>query len=132
MKKNNIAAALKTLNTKDTMSLLLFILHRLSKDPQYAILSDLVYLLDNDSLFRLFDYYEGVTITIPTKTELLTMIDALLLYQYTKIDNMEMSEALKEFNEENIQLSDIKEAYYKILEVVQDYKIKGTQEDAKE
>lgn len=126
MKKNNIADALNTINnTKDIMPLLLFILYKLKDDPQYTVLSELAFILDNDNFFKFLDYYEGVTIKVPLKSEYQALLPALKLFQYTKRDGMELKEALKLLNKSPSELTAIKETYYKILEITKDYDFKG-------
>lgn len=118
--KSNIQATLDSLKTTDIYSLILFALYKMEDVPEYSTLSELVYLLDKDSLFNLLEYYGGLTIKIPTKYELETIVNALLLYQFTVIDKMEMEDALPLLNE-RINQKDILNAYSKLIGILNDY-----------
>ena len=48
--KSNIQASLDNLNMVDIYSMMLFALYKLNNVPEYSTLSELVYILDKDSL----------------------------------------------------------------------------------
>ena len=54
----------------DVYSLMLFAMFKLRDIPEYASLSEMVYILDKDSLLKLCEYFGGLTIKIPTIEEL--------------------------------------------------------------
>ena len=118
--KSNIQASLDNLSVIDIYSLILFALYKMENVPEYSTLSELVYILDKESLFNLLEYYGGLTIRIPTKYELEVIINALLLYQFTIIDNKDMDESLKLLNE-RISQKDILNAYNKLIDILKDY-----------
>ena len=62
MNKNNLLA----FDNTDIYSIILFIIFKIKKLPEYAALSELVYVLDKDSLLKLCEYFGGTTIKIPT------------------------------------------------------------------
>lgn len=64
----------------DIYSLILFALFKLRDIPDYLVLSELVYILDKDSLLKLCEYFGGTTIHIPTIDELESLLYSLLLY----------------------------------------------------
>ena len=66
---NSIKENLNTLELSDVYSLMLFVLYKVQDIPEYAVLSELCYLMDSRSLTRLFTYFAGKTITIPTESE---------------------------------------------------------------
>ena len=70
------------LKSQDIYSLMLFALFKLKDVPEYSSLSELVYILDKDSLLKLCEYFGGMTIKIPTIKELESMVYLLLLYQF--------------------------------------------------
>jgi hypothetical protein len=120
--KNNIAKALDTLKTTDVMSLVLFALYKIKDIPEYATLSELVYLLDEKSLNNFLEYYGGTTIRVPTKHELMIVINTLLLYEFTKLDNMSFQEACKHLsNTQNLSQKELKDTYQKLVEVLDKY-----------
>jgi hypothetical protein len=77
---------------------MLFILYKLQDNPDYALLSELCYLLDGANLTRLLAYFEGKTVTFPTADELSVLTAALLLYQYVMVDGMSLTEAQGKLN----------------------------------
>ena len=64
-RKTQIVEALNSLNKTDIYSLMLFTLYKLHDDPEYTTLTELIYLLDRDSLAKFFKMYEGMTIKVP-------------------------------------------------------------------
>ena len=66
---NSIKENLNTLELSDVYSLMLFVLYKVQDIPEYAVLSELCYLMDSRSLTRLSTYFAGKTITIPTESE---------------------------------------------------------------
>lgn len=119
MAKNNIDEALDKLTETDVWSLMLFALWRIKEIPEYATLSELMYILDNESALRFFDYYGGQTLKVPTKQEFKNMINALLLYQYVNIEGKDFAEALKEIGSD--KLKEAKEDYIKISSILSKY-----------
>lgn len=108
---------------KDIYTFLLFAIFKLTDDPQYSTLSELFYLFDKQTVFKFLDYYGGMTIKIPTRDELITLVDALVVYETVNKDNMSVEEALKKHK----VLADrkaITAVYDKLTEVLNDYKFK--------
>ena len=75
-----IKEAVATLKETDIYSLMLFAMFKLRDIPEYSSLSELVYILDKDSLLKLCEYFGGTTIKIPTIEELETLLYALTIY----------------------------------------------------
>lgn len=123
--KNPVAEAINNLKKDDVTSLLLFALYKIKEIPEYSTLSELAYLLDEKSLGNLLDYYGGMTIRIPTKQELKVVSSALLVYQFTKIDNIKLTSALKIIGEENsIPQRELLDIYSKLVGVLDNYEFK--------
>ena len=91
--KNSIKANLNNLHLSDIYSLILFIIYKIQDIPDYAVLSEMCYLLDGANLTRLLTYFAGRTITFPTEEDMSTMANALLLYQYINIEGSTLVEA---------------------------------------
>ena len=127
MIKSNLMKSLEELNKEDLYSLMLFALYKLKDAKEYSTLSELVYILDKDSLFNLLNFYGGLTITIPTLYDLKKMIYALMVYQQVNIEGNELTSTLRKINAEEVTMKDLKEAYYKICEVVSNYDFKREQ-----
>ena len=62
--KTNIKKNLNNLHLSDIYSLMLFICYKIQDIPDYAILSELCYLLDGANLTRLLTYFAGKTVTL--------------------------------------------------------------------
>ena len=82
------------LSEPDVYSTLCALLYALKDNPRYAVLSELMYLLDKKSFIKLVQYFGGLTIQIPKPEELQHVIKLLLLYQYKEIEDMEWDDAL--------------------------------------
>ena len=121
MGKSNIVKALSQLKARDTMSMVLFALYKIHDDPEYAVLSELGYILDGENLSNLLDYYGGMTIKVPTKQELSKVANALLLYQYTEMDGIEFDEALKALDKPKSETKEIKDLYQRLLKCIEAY-----------
>jgi len=126
--KTSIKANLNTLHLSDIYSLMLFITYKLQDIPEYAILSELCYLLDGNNLTRLLTYFAGRTIKIPTEEEFATMANALLLYQYINIDGNTLVEAQAKLEDTTPkQLEKITNLYLQIIPLMRQYNIERGQ-----
>lgn len=126
--KTGIKANLNSLHLSDIYSLILFIIYKLQDIPEYAVLSELCYLLDGANLTRLLTYFAGKTITIPTEDEFATMANALLLYQYINVDGLTLVDAQAKLEEVTPkQLDRITEMYLKIIPIMRQYNIDRSQ-----
>ena len=122
--RTSIKRSLNNLHLSDIYSLMLFILYKVQDIPEYAVTSELCYLLDGANLTRLLTYFAGRTITIPTEEEFANMSNALLMYQYINIEGKSLTEAQSKL--ENVtpkQKEKILELYLKILPVMSQYNI---------
>lgn len=126
--KTSIKANLNSLHLSDIYSLMLFIIYRLQDIPEYAVLSELCYLLDGNNLTRLLTYFAGKTIKIPTEEEFTTMANALLLYQYINVDGMTLVDAQAKLEDVTPkQVDKITELYLQILPIMRQYNIDRSQ-----
>lgn len=122
--KSNIKIKLDELKTTDIYSMMLFALYKIKEIPEYSTLSELVYLLNKDSLMNLLTYFGGLTITIPTQDELKVVVNALLLYQFIQIEHKELNEAIKLLNIDELLIKDVKSTYFKLSEILDKYDFK--------
>lgn len=105
----------------DIYSLILFALFKLRSVPEYLTLSELVYILDKESLLKLCEYFGGLTLKIPTIQELESILYSLLLYQYVDINKMEYEDAVKLLGRNSSELRQIKSDYIKLKTVLENY-----------
>lgn len=116
-----IKEELAKLKDVDVYSLILFAMFKLRDVPEYASLSELVYILDKDSLLKLCEYFGGLTLKIPTIDELESIIYSLVLYQFVNIDEMDYDKAVKIIGHKSDKLRQIKKDYAKICEILDKY-----------
>lgn len=126
--KTSIKANLNSLHLSDIYSLMLFIAYKLQDVPEYAVLSEMCYLLDGNNLTRLLTYFAGRTIKIPTEEEFATMANALLLYQYVNIDGNTLVAAQARLGELTPKQRDrVTDLYLQILPLMRQYNIERGQ-----
>lgn len=112
---------LANLKKADIYSLILFALFRLRDIPEYSTLSQMSFVLDQDNLLKLCEYFGGLTIKIPTIKELESIVYSLVLYQYVNIDNMQYEDAIKLIGSESSELRQIKSDYRKLCSLLEKY-----------
>lgn len=117
MIRNNI----ENLKQADFYSLLLFVLFKMTENPQYSSLSQLSYVLDKENLLNLCEYFGGQTIKIPTTHELENLIYGLLLYQHVKIEHVDYDRAVELIGFNSCELRQIKTIYQNICKVMSEY-----------
>ena len=81
-----IKTEIENLTEADIYSLTLFALYKAGSIPELSSLSQLAYILDKENLLKLCEYYGGLTIRIPTISEIETFIHALLVFQLRDIE----------------------------------------------
>lgn len=111
---------LESLKSDDIYSMMLFALYKLKDNPKYSTLVALPYILNRDSLLNFLDCFGGLTITIPTREELNVVINALLLYQFVNLENIEFNEAFKLLDKE-YRTKEVKNCYYSIIEILENH-----------
>ena len=116
-----IKEQLNSLSTSDIYSLMMFVLFKLKDVEEYSSLSQLSYILSQEDLLKLCEYYGGTTIRIPTIKELETVLDALLLYQSVNIEHKDFEKELKSFDVRLEQKKSIINCYEVITELLQNY-----------
>jgi hypothetical protein len=118
-----ISDRLNKLEQRDIYTLILFLLYNTQKIPEYSSLSQLSYILDKNSLFKLCEYFGGTTIKIPTLDELEILIYALLLYDYVDIEQKDFNESLHSINEASNKKykSKILDLYQKVKILIKDF-----------
>lgn len=77
---------MRNLNKKDTFSFILSAIYAAEADPDYSVLADLIYMLDEDKFKKFMALFEGQTIKIPSIRRLTLMLEALMVYAYVDIE----------------------------------------------
>jgi hypothetical protein len=126
--KSSIKQNLNSLHLSDIYSLMLFILYKVQEIPEYAVTSELCYLLDGANMTRLLTYFAGKTITFPTESEMSVVSNALLMYQYVNIDGETLVAAQNKLGKLTKKEQDkVTELYVKLLPVMKQYNIDRSQ-----
>lgn len=112
----NIKNELDKLSTEDIYSLMLFVLYKSTEIPQYASLSQLAYVLDKESLLKLCEFYGGLTIKIPTISQLQNLLEGMLMFQLVDIEGQKFEEVKTQFEK------GVTESYIHIKNILKDYK----------
>lgn len=126
--KTSIKESLNSLQLSDIYSLMLFAMYKVQDIPEYAVLSELCYLLDGSNLTRLMTYFAGKTITFPTEEEFAIVTSALLMYQYINIDGNSFTDAQIKLVELTAkQKNQASELYLKLVPIMRQYNIDRSQ-----
>lgn len=122
--KTGIKANLNLLHLSDIYSLMLFIIYKVQDIPEYAVLSELCYLLDSTNMTRLLTYFSGKTITFPTEEEMAILTNALLLYQYVNIEGDSLVEGQSKLRQlGSKQKEKVTDLYLQIIPIINNYNI---------
>jgi hypothetical protein len=126
--RTNIKKNLNNLHLSDIYSLMLFILFKVQDIPEYAVTSELCYLLDGANMTRLLTYFAGKTVTFPTEAEMATVTNALLMYQYINIDGETFTAAQNKLENLTKKEKDkVTELYVQLLPIMKQYNIDRSQ-----
>jgi hypothetical protein len=126
--RNSIKKNLNALHLSDIYSLMLFILFKVQEVPEYAVLSELCYLLDGANMTRLLTYFAGKTVTFPSAKEMSILTNALLMYQYINIDGDTFTAAQNKLKDLTKKEKDsVTELYVQILPIMKQYNIDRSQ-----
>lgn len=116
-----IRSELDNLKSTDIYSLMLFTLYQMHRSDEYSALSQLTFILDKENLLKLCEFYGGLTIKIPTISELEMLCNSLLLYQKVNIEHKDFDCTLDEFQLNASDKSKLVDTYLVIKEVLKNY-----------
>ena len=116
-----ISTEITNLTKNDIYSLMLFVMYKLKDSNEYSSLSQLSYILDEENLLKLCEYYGGTTIYIPKIEELEDMLNAMLLFQKVDIEKQELTKCLTTLDKKGENTKSIKNNYFVIKEVLKDF-----------
>lgn len=86
---------IRLLDKKETYSLILSAIYASEADPAYRLLSDLMYMMDDETFKSFLTLFEGQTIKVPTMQMLSQMLTALMTYTYRDIQGRDWHEVAK-------------------------------------
>lgn len=118
---SSVTDLLNKFNEPDVYSVLCSYLYEFKNIPEYSTLCELAYLLDKDSFTNLIKYYEGQTITIPTRDEFRSCIRVLLLFQYFEIEKKPWKESLLAAGFQSSEGKAAQNQLNKLKSVIKDY-----------
>lgn len=113
---------LKTLKETDQYALMMFVLYKMTGVKEYSAISELAYILDKQNFFNLCTIFGGRTIKIPTVTEMLSLSNIMLLYQYVNIDGRSYDSAVKAIGFRSSELRNVKSIYLQVCKILDEYK----------
>mgnify|MGYP003292702682 CR=1 FL=1 len=116
-----IKTEIENLTEADIYSLTLFALYKAESIPELSSLSQLAYILDKENLLKLCEYYGGLTIRIPTISEIETFIHALLVFQLRDIEKKPEDYIQAELSKINVNTDIVEERYFQVKELLKDY-----------
>ena len=126
--KTSIKKNLNNLHLSDIYSLMLFVLFKVQNIPEYALTSELCYLLDGANMTRLLTYFAGRTVTFPTESEMTIVTNALLMYQYINIDGETFTAAQNKLGKlTKKEKENVTDLYIKLLPIMKQYNIDRSQ-----
>ena len=120
-RETKITQMIRQLKKDDIYSLMLFTLYKLRDIPDYLTLSELSYILSDDNIARFLSYFGGMTLRIPTSKDMRLITKALLVYEFVNVEEQDFGKALLEVSDDEFSKDEIKNAYLKVMEVMDNY-----------
>jgi len=113
---------IKFLNKTDTYSFLLSAIYAAEVNPEYMLLADLLYALDEKSFKNVITLFEGQTLAIPTIEKITSMLTAMMIYTYCDIDKKPLDIVLRDLGLPYQNTNGPRE-YQKLKELIKAHKI---------
>lgn len=126
--KSSTKKDINNLHLSDIYSLMLFVLFKVQEIPEYAVTSELCYLLDGANMTRLLTYFAGRTIKFPTESDLTVVTNALLMYQYINLDGDTFVAAQNKLGKlTKKEMDNVTDLYVQLLPIMKQYNIDRSQ-----
>lgn len=109
------------LNTVELYNFILFALYKLRDNPDYLVLSEMMLLLDKDTVLTLMEYFGGLTITIPKISDLQTVIKTLNIYVGTKFHGKNFIDMIQGIPKK--ERKKVRDCYDKLEHIMELYKV---------
>ena len=92
---------MQTLSEDDLINEVLYLIYKVNDNPKYSIISELIYVLGKETLFKLCSVFGGCEIKIPTLYELRLFTGSLYVYFAMKNDGMKFEDAFSNLQLDN-------------------------------
>lgn len=126
--KNSTKKDINNLHLSDIYSLMLFVLFKVQEVPEYAVISELCYLLDGANMTRLLTYFAGKTVKFPSESDLAVVTNALLMYQYINLDGETFVSAQNKLGKlSKREMDKVTDLYVQLLPIMKQYNIDRSQ-----
>ena len=111
------------LKNKDIYHILLYAIYKCTDDPDYSIISELIYAMDEKSLLNFCSIFGGCTIKVPTIDELKVYTNGLLVYQLI-MEGKSFNDAFKETGLSGKYKKDIVKIYTALKDIIDEYEFR--------
>lgn len=86
----------KSMNDSDIYSAMLGFLYELHEIPQFSLLSELIYMVnDKESFLNILEGFAGKTVRFPTEEELADSLQVLKLYHFYENEHRTWKDSVK-------------------------------------
>ena len=112
------------LKTKDIYHILLYAIYKCTNDPNYSVISELIYAMDEKSLLNFCSIFGGCTFKVPTIDELKTYTNGLLVYQLMIEEGLSFNEAFEETGLNSKYKKEVAKIYTVLKDIIDEYEFK--------
>lgn len=112
------------LKTKDIYHILLYAIYKCTNDPNYSVISELIYAMDEKSLLNFCSIFGGCTFRVPTIDELKIYTNGLLVYQLMIEEGLSFSEAFEETGLNSKYKKEVAKIYTVLKDIIDEYEFK--------
>lgn len=124
MKRTTITSKnIGLLKNEDLYHILLYAIYKCTDNPEYSVISELIYAMDEKSLLNFCSIFGGCTLKVPTIDELKTYTNGLLVYQLMQ-EGMSFNDAYKETGMSNKFKKDVAKIYTTLKDIIDEYEFR--------
>lgn len=105
----------------DIWNIILYAIYKMTADPKYSTISELIYTLDKENFNNFCSTFGGLTIKVPTQQEKELMINALTAYQLINFEHKTFNEVYLELELSRFQKNEFIKAYNTITDILKNY-----------
>ncbi len=85
---------LSRMSQSDIYSIVCELLYVVKDNPNYSAMSELAYILNQESFIKFIKYFGGTTLAVPTLDDFKQTLKVMQLYHYFNVQNMSWKDAL--------------------------------------